>query len=57
MTPEFRKNVLEWKYRECYHGIKEDCIPFQLQKLFARLQLKTRECELTEDLTKSYFYY
>lgn len=54
MTPEFRENVLSWKFDENLHGKKEDSIPFQLQKLFARMQLKFREIENTEDLTKSF---
>lgn len=54
MTPEFRENILSWKYHENFHGRKEDSIPFQLQKLFARLQMKYRENESTEDLTKSF---
>ena len=54
MTQEFRTNILTWKFNENIHGKREDSIPFQLQKLFARLQLKLRECEMTEDLTKSF---
>jgi ubiquitin carboxyl-terminal hydrolase 47 len=54
MTPDFRSHVLSWKYDESLHGKKDDCIPFQLQKLFARLQLKFRQSESTEDLTKSF---
>ena len=53
MTLEFRKNLLNWKYNLESHGAIEDCIPFQLQKLFARLQLKLRESESTKSLTKS----
>ena len=44
MTPEFRSHILSWKYEEVLHGKKEDSIPFQLQKLFARLQLKNKIC-------------
>jgi ubiquitin C-terminal hydrolase len=54
MTPEFRINLLNWKYNQSIHGAKEDCIPYQLQKLFARLQLNTRKAEETKDLTKSF---
>jgi len=54
MTPEFRENILSWKFEENLHGKKEDSIPFQLQKLFARMQLKFREIETTDDLTKSF---
>jgi ubiquitin C-terminal hydrolase len=54
MTPEFRMHLLSWRYNESIHGAKEDCIPYQLQKLFARLQLKLRRAEETRDLTKSF---
>jgi ubiquitin C-terminal hydrolase len=54
MTPEFRLNILNWKYDESNHGAKNDCIPYQLQKLFARLQLKSRTAEETRALTKSF---
>lgn len=54
MTPEFRKHILSWKFDENIHDRREDCIPFQLQKLFARMQLKFRDSEMTEDLTKSF---
>jgi len=53
MTPEFRKNILTWKFNEKNHGSKADCIPFQLQKLFSRLQLRFRVSEETKELTKS----
>ena len=53
MTPEFRLNLLSWKYNEANHGTKDDCIPLQLQKLFCRMQIKVRSVEYTKDLTKS----
>ena len=53
MTPEFRRNILTWKYDDNFHGKMDDCIPFQIQKLFARLQLKCMVSERTDDLTKS----
>ena len=40
MTPEFRSSVLKFNYNYDKYGPKKDCIHFQLQKLFARLQLK-----------------
>ena len=55
MNAEFRTNLLTWKYNELNHGNKEDCIPFQLQKLFCRLQVKIQNAEYTKDLTKSNF--
>jgi hypothetical protein len=53
MTPEFRMNIFKWEYNEKLHGRKDDCILFQLQKLFARMQLKFFQEEETKDLTKS----
>ena len=54
MTPEFRLNILKWKYDPNLHGPKLDCIPYQLQKLFAKLYYKFRSVEGTKDLTKSF---
>lgn len=54
MTKEFRENILSWKYLSEIHGKREDSIPFQLQKIFARMQLRLRDSECTEDLTKSF---
>lgn len=68
MTPEFRRNIYKWRYapdlsferliafryNESEHGKPEDCIPFQLQKLFAKLQLKQSRFSDTRELTKSF---
>jgi len=54
MTPEFRLNILNWKYDENLHGKRDDCIPYQIKKLFAKLQLKKRQAEETKSLTKSF---
>ena len=54
MTPDFRYNILKWKFNNEIHGSPEDCIPFQLQKLFCRLQFPIRDEEYTTDLTKSF---
>ena len=43
MTPEFRAGLYEWTYDEAKDGPKEDCIPYQLQSLFGRMQLR---CDL-----------
>ena len=53
MTPEFRLKIFHWVYNENKHGIQRDCIPFQIKKLFARMQLKLRVSEETKDLTRS----
>lgn len=54
MTPEFRRSVYAWVYSEELHGDKSTCIPFQLQKLFAELQLSKKEYIETRALTKSF---
>ena len=54
MTPEFRSSVLKFNYSFDKYGPKKDCIPFQLQKLFARLQLKLRSAEETDNLITSF---
>ena len=54
MTPIFRSSMLNWKYIDTIQVSKPDCIPYQLQKLFARLQTKVRPVEETMNLTKSF---
>lgn len=54
MTPEFRKSVYDWKYNPEIHGTKESSIPYQLQKLFAELQLSRLDYVDTRSLTKSF---
>ena len=54
MTPQFRYNILKFNYDYKIHGPKNDCIPYQLEKLFARLQLKLRSSEETKQLTDSF---
>ena len=54
MTPGFRSSVLKFNYDYNKFGPKRDCIPFQIQKLFARLQLKLRPAEETNDLITSF---
>ena len=54
MTPKFRYNILKFNYNYQIHGPKNDCIPYQLEKLFARLQLKLRPSEETTQLTNSF---
>ena len=54
MTPEFRYHIFKWNYDMNFHGLPEDCIPFQLQKLFSRLQNPIRDSEETVQLTKSF---
>ncbi|OMJ81023.1 hypothetical protein SteCoe_18584 [Stentor coeruleus] len=53
MTPEFRREIYKWTY-EARHGSKENCIPLQLQLLFARLQTSNTYSIETTALTKSF---
>jgi uncharacterized UBP type Zn finger protein len=53
MTPEFRVKILNWQYNPQVHGSKVDSIPYQLKKLFSRMQIKYFEAEKTTGLTKS----
>ena len=54
MTPEFRYELFKWNFNPELNGSPEDCIPFQLQKLFYRLQEPLRKVEETKGLTKSF---
>ncbi|CAK62005.1 unnamed protein product (macronuclear) [Paramecium tetraurelia] len=38
MTRQFREALFKWKYDETKHPKKEDCIPYQLQYLFTKMQ-------------------
>ena len=42
------------RFDEKIHGKPGDCIPLQLQKLFAKLQLKDNIYVDTKELTKSF---
>ena len=54
MTPEFRSSVLKFNYDYNKFGPKKDCIPYQMKKLFARMLLKLRSAEETNDLITSF---
>ena len=54
MTKEFRRSVYAWRYNEDIHGSKEYCIVYQLQKLFASLQMSFKDSIDTKALTKSF---
>ncbi|EGR28599.1 ubiquitin carboxyl-terminal hydrolase family protein, putative [Ichthyophthirius multifiliis] len=53
MTPEFRENIYKWKF-DSNEVRAEDCIPLQLQILFAKMQLKTFPYIDTNDLAQSF---
>lgn len=54
MCPEIMSRIYEWKYDEATDGKPEECIPYQLQRLFTRLQLSVAPFVSTKDLTKSF---
>ena len=54
MTPEFRQAVYLFRHQPRLHGPAQDCIPLQLQLLFARLQLEYRSYQDTVALTRSF---
>ena len=41
-TPEFRAAILKYQYDEAAHGPRESCIPYQLQKLFGAMQVRSK---------------
>ena len=53
MTPEFRDRIYQWTYNEKIHPHKKDSILFQLQKLFAKLEMKSQDISVNE-LVKSF---
>ena len=53
MTPEFRDGIYGWTYLEKQHPARADSILYQLQKLFARLELGCGGVN-TVELTKSF---
>lgn len=50
-TPEFRLAVYGFEYDPDLHGEASRCIPLQLQKLFAELQMSVAGAASTKDLT------
>ncbi|ETO02906.1 Clan CA, family C19, ubiquitin hydrolase-like cysteine peptidase, partial [Reticulomyxa filosa] len=54
MTPELRQAVYEFAYNPELHPIEKSCIPLQLQRLFARLQISIKGAVSTTDLTTSF---
>lgn len=53
MTPEFRDGIYSWLYNDKIHPRREDSILFQLQKLFAKLELGCSNIS-TKELIKSF---
>lgn len=54
MTYDFRQFIYSWQFNPDIHGNKDYCIPYQLQRLFANLQLSRRNYVDTKGLTKSF---
>jgi ubiquitin carboxyl-terminal hydrolase 47 len=54
MTPEFRDCLFKWRFNPTSDGDPKWCIPYQLQKLFAFLQLGERPTYETSQLMKSF---
>lgn len=54
MTPEFRRAIFSWHYNPDKDVEKENCIPFQLQRLFGLLQLSKSKATDTIALTNSF---
>ena len=50
----FREAVLAWRFDAARHGAPLECIPLQLQRIFARLALSPRACVGSAALTKSF---
>lgn len=54
LDPSFRGTVYQWRYDEQKDGAQKDCIPFQLQLLFAELQIGDNGVAKTGALTHSF---
>ncbi|KNC48900.1 ubiquitin carboxyl-terminal hydrolase [Thecamonas trahens ATCC 50062] len=57
MTPEFKAKLYSWSYDAEADGETESCIPYQLQKLFGRLDLMESEAVGTRALTRSFGWF
>jgi ubiquitin C-terminal hydrolase len=54
MTPAFRRAVFQWRYDPQTDKPEKECIPLQLQRLFARLLLSEYRSVETTELTQSF---
>jgi len=54
MTPEFRNALFRWKHDPVRDDAKVDCIPYQLQTLFAQMALGNHTSIGTKPLTRSF---
>ena len=53
-TAEFRSTIYRFEYDAAIHPPKDKCIPYQLQQLFARMELSSRAAVSTKGLTHSF---
>jgi ubiquitin carboxyl-terminal hydrolase 47 len=54
MTPEVRSHIYSYRYDAAKHGDKKHCIIYQLQKIFAQLQISKSNFIQTRELTASF---
>jgi ubiquitin C-terminal hydrolase len=54
MTPEFLYRIYKWRWDSSKHNSKKDCIPYQLQLMFAKLHIKRSSVVETTGLTRSF---
>lgn len=54
MTPEFLSRLYQWKWDPSKHNSKKDCIPYQLQLMFAKLHKREYSVVDTTGLTTSF---
>ena len=54
MTPDFRQMIYKFNYDPNINSEKQDCILYQMQKLFATLQIGKLPFASTHGLTSSF---
>ena len=54
MTPELRCGLYRWRYQQERDGPKDESIPYQLQKLFIRMQTAETKCIDTKELRTAF---
>jgi len=54
VCPELRESLYSFEYDPVLHGAEDSCVPLQLGRLFAELQLSTRHALTTRALTASF---
>ena len=54
LTPELRYALYNWQYTPERDPPREECIPYQLQRLFCQMQLMESAAAATDSLTKSF---